>query len=393
MAQHTARALQPFGTTIFAEISQLAAASGAINLGQGFPDFEGPDEVKHAAAKALFDHPNQYAPLPGIPALRGAIADSWRNESGLEAQQDTQITVTCGATEGIAAALLGLLNPGDEVVLFEPFYDSYRAIIALAGAVPRFVTLRPDDEGRFVFDPADLDRAITRRTRAILLNTPHNPTGKVFTPQEHAEIADRCTRHDLVAIADEVYHRLTYDGIPHTPIATLPGMAERTITLNSIGKTYSLTGWKIGWAIAPPDLSKALRSAHQFLTYAIATPLQHASAAALRLGPDYLSQLRTDYTHRRDALAPALLELGFRFKLPSSGYFLYADHSAVSGRLGLTNDVELCKHLIESVGVATIPPSVFYSDPKDGAGFLRFAFCKRVETIHAAVDRLKAGLG
>jgi aspartate/methionine/tyrosine aminotransferase len=293
-----------------------------------------------------------------------------------------EITVTSGCTEAIAAALLGLLEPGDEVVLLEPYYDSYRACVAMAGAVPRFVRLRPP---WFRLEPDALERAVTPRTRAILVNSPHNPTGHVFSRDELENIARVCVAHDLIAISDEVYERLVYDGT-HTHIASLPGMGERTVTLSSLGKTFSLTGWKIGWAIAPPALTAAVRAAHQFLTFATATPLQHAAVAALDAPASYYEELLRDYRQRRDLLVDGLRAAGLKTIAPEGSYFAIADCTSV----GFDDDVAFCRHLIERVGVAAIPVSAFIRDPdRDGGRHLvRFAFCKRDETLRAGIDRL-----
>ncbi len=381
--------LRPFGTTIFAEISCRARERGAINLGQGFPDFEGPDFVKEAAARALFEEHNQYAPLPGLPTLRAAVARAAERQGGAAPDPDREVTITAGCTEAITAALLGLLEPGDEVVLFEPFYDSYRAAVAMAGAEARFVPLMPDAEGVFGFDPDDLDAAIGPSTRAILLNTPHNPTGKVFAHDELESIAARCIEHDLLALSDEVYEHLVYDG-EHVPLRTLPGMAERTVTLSSLGKTFSLTGWKIGWAIGAPELTAGIRAAHQFITFSVATPLQHAAAAALDAPADYYDELRDGMRSRRDRLAAALADVGFRFQMPAAGYFILADHAAVSEPLGLADDVEVCDHLLDAIGVAAIPPSAFYAHGELGRPFVRFAFCKTDAVLDEAATRLRA---
>ncbi|MCA9294664.1 MAG: aminotransferase class I/II-fold pyridoxal phosphate-dependent enzyme [Phycisphaerales bacterium] len=390
----TATRLQAFGTTVFAEISRRALAAQAVNLGQGFPDFEGPDFVKDAAERALRDHPNQYAPLAGLPVLTKAIADRWREDAKATIDPANEVTVTAGCTEAIAATILGLVNPGEKVVVFEPFYDSYVACIAMAGAEMIAVALRPDAEGRFGFDADELARAMaTPGVRAVLVNTPHNPTGKVFSAPELQSIAELCKKHDVIAITDEVYDRLVYrdthnPDAKHIRMATLPDMAQRTVTLNSLGKTFSLTGWKIGWAIAPPHLSAGVRAAHQFLTFAVATPLQRAAAAALGVDDSYYAQLAETFRAQRDLLAEALEGLGFRFARPAGGYFILADHTQVSQRLGLADDLAMCNHLIEKVGVATIPPSVFYVRKELGRPLLRFAFCKTEQTLRAAVERL-----
>ncbi|MDQ7013738.1 MAG: aminotransferase class I/II-fold pyridoxal phosphate-dependent enzyme [Planctomycetota bacterium] len=400
----TASRLRPFGTSIFAEMSVLATQHNAINLSQGFPDFDGPEFLKAAAQQAIEIGHNQYARTQGVPALNEAIAAWWKRGGGCEVDPHAEITVTSGCTEALAACCLGLLEPGDEVVCFEPFYDAYLADVALAGAVPRAVTLRPNrDRSAFGFDETELRRAFTPRTRAVLLNTPHNPTGKVFTRDELALIADLAIEHGTIVLADEVYERLVFEPArPHISIASLPGMAERTITLSSLGKTFSMTGWKIGWAIAPPAFTAGVRAAHQFLTFASATPLQHAAAVALASeeGEAYVEQLQRDYAKRRRFLADALTELGFGVIEPEGTYFIMADHTAVSERLGLTNgkgepadDFVMSRWLIEHAGVATIPPSVFYHDKMEGRKYLRFAFCKRAETLRAAVDRMRTAIG
>jgi N-succinyldiaminopimelate aminotransferase len=395
MHQVTSR-LRPFGTTIFAEMTALAREHDAINLSQGFPDTDGPDALLDAAARALREHDNQYAPLPGLPALRSAIADRWWSSGNRRPDPDTEITVTAGCTEAIAATLLGLLEPGDEVILFEPFYDSYRACVALADATPKFVQLRPTSNGRFSFDPEDLAAAITPKTRAILLNTPHNPTGTVFSTDELTTIAEACQQHDLIAIADEVYEHLVLDqDTTHTSIASLPGMQDRTVTLSSLGKTYSLTGWKIGWAIAPPDLTKAVRSAHQFLTYAIATPLQHAAAFALT-DPGclaWIDTLRAQLATNRDTLCRALADLGFEPHRPQAGYFVLADHTRVSAPKGIEGDADLARALTADARVAAIPPSAFCVNPDLCKSQIRFAFCKKPEVIDEAIARLHAWVG
>jgi len=374
--------LSPFGTTVFAEISRLAVLHGAVNLGQGFPDFDGPEWIRQAAASALLQGPNQYAPTNGMPALTSAIARRWKLATGSETDPSQTVTVTAGCTEAIAAALFGILNPGDEVILFEPFYDSYRACIALASATPRFVLLRWPD---FSFDPAELARAVTPRTRAILVNTPHNPTGKVYTREELQTIADLCIRHNLIAITDEVYEDLTYDA-PHLRLATMPGMWERTITLSSIGKSFSITGWKIGWAVAPAPLTRAVRAAHQFLTFAINPALQAGAAAALGAPDSYFTDLRAQFRATRDLLTSELNSLGFVAAAAPAGYFVMVDHT----RFGFPDDLSFCRHLIENVGVAAIPPSAFYNDhPEEGRRLARFAFCKRHATILEACRRLQ----
>lgn len=377
--------LVPFGTTIFTEISRLAAEHGAVNLAQGFPDFDGPEHVKHAAIEAVRAGHSQYARMLGVPALSHEIARVFTARSAVPTDPDTNITVTSGCTEAIAAVMLGLLNAGDEVILFEPYYDSYRACVAMAGAVAKFVTMRGPS---FTFDPDELRKAVSPRTKLIVVNTPHNPTGRVITREELGVIADVCMKHNLVCISDEVYDRLVYDG-EHVSIASLPGMTERTVTLNSLGKAFSLTGWKIGWAVAPQPLTKAIRSAHQFLTFAVSTPMQHAAAVALRSDEAFYAKTRAEFVERRDLLAGILRGHCYEFETPRAGYFIYADHTKVSSRLGIADDVGLVKHLIEKVGVAAIPPSVFYENKAEGRRFIRWAFCKKVETIREAGNRLR----
>jgi N-succinyldiaminopimelate aminotransferase len=365
--------LAGFGTTIFTEMSALAERTGSINLGQGFPDFDGPGEVLEAAAAAMSAGHNQYAPLAGVPVLRDAVAEHQSRFYGLEVED---VQVTFGATEAIAAAMLGLLEPEDEVVVFEPLYDSYAASISMAGAHRRVVTLRPPD---WRFDPDELRAAVGPRTRLVLLNTPHNPTGKVFTRDELEQVAAVCREHELRAVADEVYEHLVYDGA-HVPLASLDGMAERTLTISSLGKTFSVTGWKIGWACGPASLVGAVRAAKQFLTFAGGTPLQHAGAAALALGDGFYEELAADFARKRDRLCAGLSAAGLE-PLPSAGtYFVNA---VVEG-----DGVEFCRALPERVRVVAIPTSVFYDHPEVGRSLVRFAFCKRDRVIEEAVARL-----
>jgi len=384
-----AHRFRPFGGSIFAEMTALAVRHSAVNLAQGFPDFDGPAAAKEAAARAMHEGHNQYARMIGVPVLNRAIAGSWAALGRGEIDPEANVTVTNGCSEAIPATILGLLNPGDEVVVFEPFFDFYVTAIAMAGAVPRFVTLRPPADGHraWWFDPAELRAAIGPRTRAIIVNTPHNPTGKVYTREELDIIAGECIRHGLVAITDEVYEHLTFEPeLPHVSLATLPGMWERTITLSSLGKTFSLTGWKIGWAVAPQPLSGVVRAAHQYLTFCAATPLQHGAAAVLEAPGDYASGLRRLFIENRDALSAALSRAGLRVFPSHSTYFVMADHTP----LRFADDRAFCYHLTERVGVAAIPPSVFYGTPGLGRDLVRFAFCKKRETIAEAIRRLDA---
>ena len=381
-----ARRLAGLGTSVFSEMSRLAAQHGAVNLGQGFPDFPGPEFVKAAARAAIDADLNQYAISHGAPRLRQTIAATWARDYGRAVDPEGEVTVTSGATEAIADAMLAFLDPGDEVVLFEPFYDSYPPAITFAGGVPRVVTLRPPD---WSFDPEELAAAFTPRTRLLLLNTPHNPTGKVFARDELDRIAALCRERDVLAVTDEVYDRIVFDPAEHVPLATRPGMWERTLTLNSTGKTFSMTGWKIGYAVGSAPLNAALRAVHQFVTFATATPFQDAMAAALETAPDrgphgYYAQLKAEYTARRDLLAGALAEAGLP-TLPIGGsYFLLAEIAP----LGFADDVAFCRWLTAEVGVAAIPPSAFYADPARAPQLARFCFAKRAETIAAAAERL-----
>jgi N-succinyldiaminopimelate aminotransferase len=380
--------MRPFGTTIFAEMSALAVRTGAVNLGQGFPDNDGPPEMLAAAADAIHSGQNQYPPGPGIPALRAAIGVHQKRFWGLEYDPDGEILVTAGATEAIAAAILALCETGDEVVCFEPYYDSYAASIALAGAVRRPVTLRPQEDGRYGFDPDDLRRAFGPRTRLVLLNSPHNPTGKVFTRPELDLVAELCREHDVYAVTDEVYEHLAFTDAAeaHVPLATLPGMRERTLRISSAGKTFSCTGWKIGWASGPARLVSAMLRVKQFLTFVNGAPLQPAVAVALALPDSYYDDFRASLQQRRDQLVAGLGEAGFGVLAPEGTYFVTADITALGGRDG----VEFCRSLPERCGVVAVPTQVFYDDTDAGRRLVRFAFCKRPEVLTEAVTRLRA---
>ncbi|MGW0313607.1 pyridoxal phosphate-dependent aminotransferase [Streptomyces flavidovirens] len=378
------RRLAEFGTTIFAEMSALALKTGAINLGQGFPDTDGPEEVREAAVRALRDgRGNQYPPGPGVPELRTAIADHQQRRYGLSFDPDTEVLVTAGATEAIAASLLALLEPGDEVVALEPYYDSYAACIAMAGGTRVPVTLRPH-QGRYVLDLDELRAAVTPRTRLILLNTPHNPTGTVLTREELAAVAALAVERDLLVITDEVYEHLVFDG-EHIPLASFPGMRERTVTISSAGKTYSFTGWKVGWITASPALVTAVRSAKQFLTYVSAGPFQYAVAEALRLPETYFTALRDDLRAKRDLLSAGLADAGFEVYRPAGTYFVTTDIRP----LGETDGFAFCRALPERCGVVAVPNAVFYDHREQGAPFVRFAFCKQKDVLDEAVTRLR----
>ena len=377
--------LQGFGTTIFTEMTVHAQKYDALNLGQGFPNFEGPEAVKTLAAESIATGYNQYGPMPGLPDLRAAVAEHRRRFYNLDYDPDREITITHGATEGILVTLQALCEVGDEVVTFEPFYDSYRACIAMAGAVDRLYTLEAPD---FRIDGERLERLITDKTRIILLNTPHNPTGKVFTRHELELIAELARRYDLLVVADEVYEHLVYsrDGaeVAHIPIAGLPGMRERTVTLSSAGKTFSFTGWKVGWMCAPPELTAALRTAHQFVTFSSGTAFQTAVASALRLGDDFYRELVADYRKQRDFLCGGLRDVGFDVIVPDGTYFVLADIRP----LGFENDVDFCLMLPERVKVAAIPPTAFYVNKEAGRHLVRFAFCKSMDLLEEGVRRL-----
>jgi N-succinyldiaminopimelate aminotransferase len=375
-------ALAGMGTTIFAEMSALAVETGSVNLGQGFPDTDGPAEIARVAAEAvLAGRGNQYPPGPGIPELRNAISAHQKRFYGLEVDPDTEVLVTTGATEAVAAAMLALLQPGDEVIALEPYYDSYAACIAMAGAIRVPVTLRAPE-----FRP-DLDRlrdAITSRTRLILLNSPHNPTGMVATRDELTTIADLAIEHDLLVVTDEVYEHLVFDG-EHIPIATLPGMRERSVTISSGGKTFSFTGWKIGWVTGTPELVTAVRTAKQFLTFVSGGPFQYAIAAGLALPDSFYADLTARLRRKRDMLAGGLQSAGFEVFVPQGTYFITTDIAA----LGESDGLAFCRGLAQRCGVVAVPNVVFYDDQAAGGSQVRFAFCKRDEVLADAVSRLR----
>lgn len=388
------RRLAEFGTTIFAEMSALALQTGSINLGQGFPDTDGPEEIREAAVRALRDgRGNQYPPGPGVPELRSAIVDHQRRRYGLAFDPDTEVLVTAGATEAIAAALLGLLEPGDEVVALEPYYDSYAACIAMAGGTRVPVTLRPsegpgggDADRRFRLDLDELRAAVTDRTRLLLINTPHNPTGTVLTREELTAIAELAVERDLLVVTDEVYEHLVFDDAEHLPLAAFPGMRERTVTIGSAGKTFSFTGWKVGWVTAAPALVTAVRSAKQYLTYVASGPFQYAVAEALALPDSYFEAFRADMLAKRDLLATGLSDAGFKVFRTAGTYFITTDIRP----LGETDGFAFCRALPERAGVVAIPNAVFYDHREAGAPFVRFAFCKRTEVLEEAAKRLKS---
>jgi N-succinyldiaminopimelate aminotransferase len=378
--------LAGFGVTIFAEMSALATELGAINLGQGFPDTDGPAAMIERAAEGLRSGENQYPPGPGMPALRHAVADHRLARYGLSYDPDTEILVTVGATEAVSATVLALCEPGDEVVVLEPYYDSYAAVIALAGARRVPVPLRPDDDGRFAFDPDDLRAAMSPRTRLLLLNSPHNPTGTVLRRDELELVASICIDHDLTVVTDEVYEHLTYDDAEHIPIATLPGMRDRCVAISSAGKSFSVTGWKIGWVCAPAPLLRAVNTVKQFLTYTHNPAMQQAVAYALGNEMAWVEQLRESLRANRDRLAAGLETIGLRVSRPQGTYFIQADVRAI----GRDDGDAFARELPHAVGVVGIPTAVFCDTPDVGAPFVRFAFCKRPEVIDEAVRRLAA---
>ena len=371
-----------FGTTIFTEMTALAVEHNAVNLGQGFPDFAAPDFLKEAASQAIQNDINQYAPASGRPRLKEAVATMMQRIYGRSPDPASEIIITHGATEAIFATILGLVNPGDEVIMFEPYYDSYVPSVQIAGGIPRYYTLRPP---HWAIDEGELTALFSDKTKMIIINTPHNPTGKVFTREELEMIARLCQKYDVIAVADEVYEHIIFDGRSHHQIASVPGMAERTVTISSLGKTFSATGWKVGWAVAAPDLVQGIFRVHQFMTFSGAAPLQEATAVALETADTYYNDLALNYQAKRDFLSAGLREAGLP-PLPCHGtYFLMVDIS----HLGFADDVAFCQHLTKNVGVAAIPPSAFYHNPADGAGVARFAFCKKQETLATAVDRLR----
>lgn len=372
--------LDGFGTSVFAEMTALARRHGAVNLGQGFPDFDGPGFVKDAAVEALGAGHNQYAPMPGLPALQEAVAAHQRRFYGIELDPASEVTIHAGATEALCATLAALLDPGDEAIVLEPFYDAYLPGIALAGARGRVVPLAPPG---FRLDAAALEAAVSSKTRLVLLNSPNNPAGHVFTRAELEAVAGLCVRHDLLAVTDEVYEHIVFDG-EHVPLATLAGMRERSVTISSSGKTFSLTGWKVGWASAAPALTAAVRAVHQFVTFAVATPFQHAIATALGAPDAFYAGLRKDYLARRDRLTAGLAETGLEVVPPEGTYFALADIRP----LGFEDDVAFCRMLPERVGVAAIPMSAFVAGGHV-RHLVRFAFCKDDATLDEALRRLR----
>ena len=375
-----------FTESVIREMTRQAMLHNAVNLAQGFPDFPAPAEIKQAAQQAVAADVNQYAITWGAKSLRNAIARQMGVWQGITVDPEKEITVCCGSTEAMISTLLATCNTGDEVVVFEPFYENYGPDSVLSGAKPKFVKLRPpnEDSGEWTFDEKELRQAFSKQTKAIILNTPNNPTGKVFTRAELELIRDLCVEFDVLAITDEIYEHILYDGTSHIAMVTLDGMRERTVTINGMSKTYSVTGWRVGWAVAPEKITNAIRKVHDFLTVGAPAPLQEAGAAALSLPPEYYAKLAEGYRTRRDHLMPALTAAGFKCFRPRGAYYVMTDISA----FGFDDDVSFAKHLVKDIGVACVPGSSFYRDPRDGAKQVRFAFCKKTETLDAAASRL-----
>jgi aspartate/methionine/tyrosine aminotransferase len=376
-----------FTESVIREMTRQAMLYGAVNLAQGFPDFSAPDDIKRAAQEAISRDINQYAITWGAKSLREALRIHVKEWQGLDIDPETEITVCCGSTEAMIASLMAVTNSGDEIVIFEPFYENYGPDAILSDATPRFVKLRPPTTsvGEWTFDHRELRAAFNSRTKAIIVNTPNNPTGKVFTREELQFIRDLCVEFNTLAITDEIYEHILYDGAKHISLATLDGMRERTITINGMSKTYSVTGWRVGWALAPPSLTSAIRKVHDFLTVGAAAPMQEAGAVALGLHRSYYESLADAYRVRRDRLMPALHDAGFKTFAPRGAYYIMTDISI----FGFPDDVAFARHLVKDIGVAVVPGSSFYNDPRDGAQQVRFAFCKRDRTLDEAAARLR----
>jgi len=379
--------VEHFTESVIREMTRQALLHGAVNLSQGFPDFSAPEEIKRAAQDAVARDVNQYAITWGAKNLRNAIARQMQQWQGVPVDPETELTVCCGSTEAMISTLLAVCNVGDEVVVFEPFYENYGPDSILSGAKPRFVKLRPPvtPESEWTFDERDLRAAFHNQTKAIIINTPNNPTGKVFTREELELIRDLCVEFNVLAITDEIYEHILYDGTRHISMASFDGMKQRTVTINSLSKTYSVTGWRVGWTIAPPAITNAIRKVHDFLTVGAPAPLQEAGAAALALPPSYYQNLAESYRRRRDRLVPVLTEVGFRCYQPRGAYYVMTDIS----EFGFSDDLAFTKYLVQEIGVAAVPGSSFYRDPRDGAQQVRFAFCKKDETLDAASEKLR----
>jgi aminotransferase len=371
-----------FTESVIREMTRLANQHDAINLAQGFADFPAPAEIKQAAIDAINADVNQYAITWGAKSFRDALVEKTQWYLGLDVDPEREITVTCGSTEAMIAALMAIINPGDEVIVFEPFYENYGPDAILSGATPRFVTLYPPE---WNFDPDELKAAFNNQTKAIIINTPNNPTGKVFSRQELEFIADLCMRGNVIAVTDEIYEHILYDGAEHVAIATLDGMRQRTVTINGMSKTYSVTGWRVGYTIAPWEITSAIRKVHDFLTVGAPAPLQEAGTLALKMPPRYYQELAADYAERRDVLWQALVEVGFKPYRPRGAYYVITDIH----QFGFPNDVAFAHYLVQDMGVAVVPGSSFYQEPHKGSQQVRFSFCKKIATLQQAADRLR----
>ena len=371
-----------FTESVIREMTRLALIHGAVNLAQGFPDFAAPETVKEAARQAITEEHNQYTITWGSTNLRQAIAAEYRRVYALELDPEREVTVCCGSTEAMIASLLATTNPADEVIVFEPYYENYGPDTWLCGALRRLVKLHPPE---WRFDPEELRRAFNHNTKAIIVTNPHNPTGKVFSREELRLVAELCNEHDTLAITDEIYEHILYEGAQHVPLMTLPGMRDRTILVNSMSKTFSVTGWRVGWVLAAPDIADSIRKVHDFLTVNSPAPMQQAAVMALGLGDGFFAQLSEEYRKRRDVLLDVLQESGFRPFVPKGAYYIMAD---ISG-FGFADDLEFARHLLEKIGVATVPGSSFFEDPRDGSSLIRFCFCKKYDTLEEASRRLR----
>ncbi|WP_425059135.1 Methionine aminotransferase [Sporomusa carbonis] len=380
---------ETFSESVIREMTRICDEVGGYNLSQGFPDFASPKPIQEAAIWAITSGYNQYPVTFGEPELREAISRKVRTYNNIECDPRTDITVTCGATEAMIATLKALINPGDEIIIFEPFYENYGPDSILSGATPRYVTLYGPD---WHYSYEELAAAFNEKTKAIIINTPNNPTGKVFTRKELTEIAELCIKWDTYAVADEIYEHILYDGAEHVSIASLPGMAERTVTINSISKTYSVTGWRVGWAIAAPHITQRIRKVHDFFTVGAPTPFQHAAAKAMTFGPEYYDELKSHYAEYRDFILGALREAGFTCEMPKGAYYVLTDASAIMERLGITDDTAFSRKLIELTGVATVPGSSFYAEKSKGNRQVRFCFCKKWETLRSVAHALTTKL-